>query len=132
MRISDWSSDVCSSDLSWYGSLKQSGDHLIRVRHAGELGVQGGEVDPVQQLGADRLAVGRALVEGGAGVGDHHHVEAQIGADPDAGRHAHVGGDAEGDDLLDATRSEEHTSELQSLMRISYAVFCLKKKIKHQ
>src|SRR3546814_2591099 len=30
-----------------------------------------------------------------------------------------------------ATRSEEHTSELQSLMRISYAVFCLKKKIKH-
>src|SRR3546814_9428991 len=33
-----------------------------------------------------------------------------------------------GGNLLDATRSEEHTSELQSLMRISYAVFCLKKK----
>src|SRR3546814_5218191 len=33
---------------------------------------------------------------------------------------------------LDAARSEEHTSELQSLMRISYAVFCLKKKKKHQ
>src|SRR3546814_6210160 len=32
----------------------------------------------------------------------------------------------------DALRSEEHTSELQSLMRISYAVFCLKKKILHQ
>src|SRR3546814_4024685 len=32
---------------------------------------------------------------------------------------------------LEAARSEEHTSELQSLMRISYAVFCLKKKIKH-
>src|SRR3546814_1623946 len=31
-----------------------------------------------------------------------------------------------------ATRSEEHTSELQSLMRISYAVFCLKKKKKHK
>src|SRR3546814_4438904 len=31
-----------------------------------------------------------------------------------------------------SARSEEHTSELQSLMRISYAVFCLKKKIKHQ
>src|SRR3546814_3716702 len=30
--------------------------------------------------------------------------------------------------LVDGTRSEEHTSELQSLMRISYAVFCLKKK----
>src|SRR3546814_8773720 len=35
-----------------------------------------------------------------------------------------------GDDLL-ASRSEEHTSELQSLMRISYAVFCLKKKKTH-
>src|SRR3546814_2651390 len=33
--------------------------------------------------------------------------------------------------LLRAARSEEHTSELQSLMRISYAVFCLKKKIRH-
>src|SRR3546814_9955091 len=33
--------------------------------------------------------------------------------------------------LMRATRSEEHTSELQSLMRISYAVFCLKKKKNH-
>src|SRR3546814_6401569 len=37
-------------------------------------------------------------------------------------------GDADGDAGGDADRSEEHTSELQSLMRISYAVFCLKKK----
>src|SRR3546814_4904605 len=36
-----------------------------------------------------------------------------------------------GDELINGTRSEEHTSELQSLMRISYAVFCLKKKKKH-
>src|SRR3546814_9765361 len=36
-----------------------------------------------------------------------------------------------GDALRSAFRSEEHTSELQSLMRISYAVFCLKKKKKH-
>src|SRR3546814_1317036 len=35
------------------------------------------------------------------------------------------------DDFKDQSRSEEHTSELQSLMRISYAVFCLKKKISH-
>src|SRR3546814_6205764 len=35
-------------------------------------------------------------------------------------------------DISEATRSEEHTSELQSLMRISYAVFCLKKKKKHK
>src|SRR3546814_7537755 len=36
--------------------------------------------------------------------------------------------DPEGDEQADRQRSEEHTSELQSLMRISYAVFCLKKK----
>src|SRR3546814_5881899 len=43
------------------------------------------------------------------------------GAKPDTSRLAQ--------ELLDEQRSEEHTSELQSLMRISYAVFCLKKKI---
>src|SRR3546814_7133298 len=43
-------------------------------------------------------------------------------------RDAHEAGDLE----LQATRSEEHTSELQSLMRISYAVFCLQKKKQHQ
>src|SRR3546814_2041850 len=37
-------------------------------------------------------------------------------------------GDGEANDLAPPPRSEEHTSELQSLMRISYAVFCLKKK----
>src|SRR3546814_9952647 len=41
-------------------------------------------------------------------------------------------GDARADHHADAGRSEEHTSELQSLMRISYAVFCLKKKKKKQ
>src|SRR3546814_6794099 len=40
-------------------------------------------------------------------------------------------GDANAGGLRDAKRSEEHTSELQSLMRISYAVFCLKKKTTH-
>src|SRR3546814_5981668 len=39
--------------------------------------------------------------------------------------------DAEGDRCAESVRSEEHTSELQSLMRISYAVFCLKKKKTH-
>src|SRR3546814_5270821 len=48
----------------------------------------------------------------GAGCADHHrHHAARVGDSPVAG-----------------SRSEEHTSELQSLMRISYAVFCLKKK----
>src|SRR3546814_998082 len=65
-----------------------------------------------------RLLAAFALAAGGVGhrvrfVEDDHAVE--VGAQPV-------------DDLLDAARSEEHTSELQSLMRISYAVFCLKKK----
>src|SRR3546814_9812290 len=50
-----------------------------------------------------------------------------------AGRYSNVSifdvpGNAELHDILSGLRSEEHTSELQSLMRISYAVFCLKKK----
>src|SRR3546814_4090290 len=65
---------------------------------------------------ADVLEEGlEAAVVGGRGNG---HVEAEIGF---------VGGPAFGHEL---GRSEEHTSELQSLMRISYAVFCLKKKKK--
>src|SRR3546814_6110808 len=50
-------------------------------------------------------------------------------ADARGHRGAEVGGDQ---CFLDAVRSEEHTSELQSLMRISYAVFCLKKKTHYQ
>src|SRR3546814_9256158 len=49
------------------------------------------------------------------------------GLDTDAGREVHVGQCARRGSIVE--RSEEHTSELQSLMRISYAVFCLKKKI---
>src|SRR3546814_6871959 len=68
----------------------------------------------------------RALVERGADLRDRRELEPVI---DDmlvhiVGEHPHVG--VAFDDL--AQRSEEHTSELQSLMRISYAVFCLKKK----
>src|SRR3546814_4756909 len=110
MRISDWSSDVCSSDLPeaqrvMRAAHRQHGgscrkplveDVDLRVRVAPEL-----ERDQREQ---DGLA--------GAGRPDHQHVP----------------------DLTDMgrQRSEEHTSELQSLMRISYAVFCYKKqRIKH-
>src|SRR3546814_8459342 len=96
MRISDWSSDVCSSDLHGEGSLR----HL--PRHAG--GALQGIV--VEQ---HRLAVSR-----------QHDVEFDPARAGPGGR------------LHGAERSEEHTSELQSLMRISYAVFCLKKKKKTQ
>src|SRR3546814_5394160 len=61
-----------------------------------------------------------AEVRPAVAVGDHHQ---RLGAG--LFRHAERGGD------IVRARTEEHTSELQSLMRISYAVFCLKKKIKY-
>src|SRR3546814_8837382 len=90
MRISDWSSDVCSSDL-------EPGDDQ-RV----------GEVD--EERAHQRRDQERARRHAIAQHQRAHH------------RHG-IGRSAEHE------RSEEHTSELQSLMRISYAVFCLKNKI---
>src|SRR3546814_2048220 len=67
--------------------------------------------------GADRLALDQLDLEAGKGAHD---------ARDRGGRHPARGAAADDDDAAD--RSEEHTSELQSLMRNSYAVFCLKKK----
>src|SRR3546814_8989572 len=122
MRISDWSSDVCSSDLV-RARLSNDGVMAVLMRRdsmtlsaalldvddrGGELGVVETEVRAVvgQQL------VVRALLHDAALL---HH-EDHVGA-ADRGK-------AVGDDEAGA-RSEEHTSELQSLMRSSYAVFCL-------
>src|SRR3546814_7341236 len=125
MRISDWSSDVCSSDLvalhlgallpgdredpvevvAHYSSLgrhRAHGAQLLQLRHrlfAGFL-AQLGRLDALFQLGqlvAAVFALAELLL-------DRLELFVQI------------------------VRSEEHTSELQSLMRTSYAVFCLKKK----
>src|SRR3546814_4688956 len=103
MRISDWSSDVCSSDLQ----RDQRGDH-----------------DPAALAQDGRDLVAQRL----AATGGHQHQRVVAAGDvvDDGGLLAAEGGVAE--DLLE--RSEEHTSELQSLMRTSYAVFCLKKKNK--
>src|SRR3546814_9727652 len=65
---------------------------------------------------------GRGLVDSGtARAFDAGHLHSKANAEE---RHLLLAGEADAGDL----RSEEHTSELQSLMRISYAVFCLKKK----
>src|SRR3546814_6869266 len=93
MRISDWSSDVCSSDLG----RKLRGAHgLVEVA----LGIAAGHV--LDQPGDFRFEQHELARE------RFHRNPAEL-----------FGHEA---------RSEEHTSELQSLMRISYAVFCLKKK----
>src|SRR3546814_4936873 len=120
MRISDWSSDVCSSDLDdGDASLAQFADQFPHV--AAQF-----DVDPGGRFVQEEHArfVGERL-------GDHH---AALHA---AGQFQYlavalVPQRQVAQYLLDigVVRSEEHTSELQSLMRISYAVFCLKKKKK--
>src|SRR3546814_10916092 len=96
MRISDWSSDVCSSDLLVAG---------IEQR--------------VSTVAADILQF-EGKTAGDAEFGDSGGIEGKDHGLLDRCKEAHRRSD----------RSEEHTSELQSLMRISYAVFCLKKKKK--
>src|SRR3546814_2341672 len=105
MRISDWSSDVCSSDLVLGQVLAQlAGGALVRrLGHARHHAAEAGE------------HVDRRVVVGGGELAREHDVAVED--------RAHFL-----DDRVAAVRSEEHTSELQSLMRISYAVFCLKKK----
>src|SRR3546814_7869275 len=107
MRISVWSSDVCSSDLlsDWY-----SFSHVI---HGFIFFGLSRWLIPARPLWvALALAIGIEaaweILENSPVIIDRYR------------------------EVTMAYRSEEHTSELQSLMRISYAVFCLKKKTKHE
>src|SRR3546814_8798399 len=123
MRISDWSSDVCSSDLL----AELAGAAGLLLVPVVALGLRGhgfavgdarrarGDIDAMALLQPvevhAQVQVGQAADHGLVGVGQVLDLETGI--------------------LLgQLVRSEEHTSELQSLMRISYAVFCLKKKKK--
>src|SRR3546814_6765200 len=106
MRISDWSSDVCSSDLGT--AMAAPTNRFVRPlrRQA-----------PLRTGGAASIDRGKSMTYGisgmAAGRAAWRALFVLIACATLAGT---------------ATRSEEHTSELQSLMRISYAVFCLKKK----
>src|SRR3546814_7091645 len=101
MRISDWSSDVCSSDLQSPGP--------VRIRSCQPWTRPG---STFRSLHARPSAFQRPIKT---------H-DPRIRPEPVHARHRHHR-------LRHRRgRSEEHTSELQSLMRISYAVFCLKKK----
>src|SRR3546814_1276615 len=127
MRISDWSSDVCSSDLALAVEVQRffardaprdvrHVDHAVDVaRQADEQTEFGRVLDFAFDDRADRMGVRKGAPGVRLGL-----LEAKRDA-------ALVAVDFEDDDV-DFLRSEEHTSELQSLMRISYAVFCLKKK----
>src|SRR3546814_5485870 len=115
MRIRDWSSDVCSSDLGTCRALDDAADGFVRGEGAGAL---------VLKRLSDAVADGDAVwaVIHGSAVGQDGRSNGLTA--PNGPAQEAVLRQA----LADARRSEEHTSELQSLMRISYAVFCLKKK----
>src|SRR3546814_1468471 len=102
MRISDWSSDVCSSDLSMPGRHNRSIDG--RAAESAARSIVGEKREARRPTMLKKLKImslaGAAIAMGAA--------------------------------AMVPARSEEHTSELQSLMRISYAVFCLKKKKRRQ
>src|SRR3546814_1783253 len=102
MRISDWSSDVCSSDLLLF-AMVNLGRHLAvdaesALRHANAKFTR--RFQAMETLGGDGFA--------DLSLEEKDRLWMEVKARE--------------------KRSEEHTSELQSLMRISYAVFCLKKK----
>src|SRR3546814_4182748 len=143
MRISDWSSDVCSSDLSSgvespSPRLRQTEDRYHEShRHNSEGIPQTGIRVPCPRY--DILADKReepAKIARSDMVGDRHGTVAnsgrkQFGEKRGSRTISRSGKGAQPQDGEDDDRSEEHTSELQSLMRISYAVFCLKKQ-KHK
>src|SRR3546814_10447939 len=110
MRISDWSSDVCSSDL------------LTRLAYEVILSAALTMIDAAPRR---RMSLGELTDE----LADAVEIASGESWDDFSGG---INAEAEVSSAQQyATRSEEHTSELQSLMRISYAVFCLKKKTKN-
>src|SRR3546814_10820162 len=116
MRISDWSSDVCSSDLitPGYKIGKDGLEKYFQEMLKGEPGARRVEVTArgkvVRDLSTQPDVQGKT-VHLTIDAGLQEYVARRMGRESGA-----------------AVRSEEHTSELQSLMRISYDVFCLKKK----
>src|SRR3546814_1178079 len=118
MRISDWSSDVCSSYLANCRQVK----HVAAIesdRRIGRCSFAVGVIDrdtaQIADVGAGMPATFAAPVQGDVRIrfGDAGNALAGLHRGVERGARC---------------RSEEHTSELQSLMRISYAVVCLKKK----
>src|SRR3546814_3306824 len=117
MRISDWSSDVCSSDLDFvvpkikaYNYFDLAGSYDVTERFSLRGGINNLFDKQPPVVGNDY-----------GGTTENSGNTYPAAYDP-LGRAFFVG--------ATVSRSEEHTSELQSLMRISYAVFCLKKKKK--
>src|SRR3546814_1940992 len=140
MRISDWSSDVCSSDLpDRTGGAISAGDRNADGR-------RGGNRLPRRRVRAQlmkgrkmklKVALLAMVAFGGAATAvyaadrlEPSRVSALLNARLPKTQVSAIDCDKVAGlcEVVAGKRSEEHTSELQSLMRISYAVFCLKKK----
>src|SRR3546814_8400381 len=121
MRISDWSSDVCSSDLQHRKGQRRDAVEQAMDDVTPRTDQKIGKAMDVRQ--AVRGVGARRPQQDVIGFVAAQHVVDQVGTEG----HLSSGLLLPRMAALDQ-RSEEHTSELQSLMRISYAVFCLKKK----
>src|SRR3546814_9950786 len=121
MRISDWSSDVCSSDLTLEHLLLAliDDEHAAKVMQA--CGVELGELQDAVTVYLDNELDSLKV----AGVTDPSPTSGFQRVVQRAILHVQSSGRAE---VTGAKRPEEHTSELQSLMRNAHAVFCLTKK----
>src|SRR3546814_9615167 len=128
MRISDWSSDVCSSDLAYVNFLASlSGKPFVPIGSSG----------PLNQRCASLNAAGLPSVLPTLRTLSEDNVSWRAGLDfrlaPETLLYANISKGYKGGTFpvqgavieQQYRRSEEHTSELKSLMRISYAVFCL-------
>src|SRR3546814_3865420 len=121
MRISDWSSDVCSSDLPPGCGKTFAVEKLVEHLDWPFFSIDSGSIGSpfIHETGKKIAEAFEQAVKVSPAVVVIDEIDAFLAA-----RDSSAGGQH---------RSEEHTSELQSLMRISYAVFCLKKKkLKHK
>src|SRR3546814_6591529 len=120
MRISDWSSDVCSSDLFAAGQFARLTFGGLPARAYSMASMPGEEVLEfhIRLIPGGRVST---HIADSLKVGDSAQIEGPYGS-------PHLRPDDDGPVVLIAGRSEEHTSELQSLILSSYAIFCLNKK----
>src|SRR3546814_7244467 len=114
MRISDWSSVVCSSDLKALGDPKPGRDAMRRGDFSAFVDIYSEHLATPEAQAALHDAVDLAMRSSS--------VLLCFERSPKECHRTMVAAE------MEQVRSEEHTSELQSLMRISYAVFCLKNK----
>src|SRR3546814_9150490 len=136
MRIRDWSSDVCSSDLKFgSGRGRRDGAGPVDGRSAAPA-VGSSDLCSVWWVGCSYVGSPSSDEQRRCEHGEaEHDVSSSVYWPPRAAGVGHLLLHAMGNGPEPghpAPRSEEHTSELQSLMRISYAVFCLNKKKEHR